>query len=269
MGSAEGWCGKRGGQSVGPDAIIAYLRELREGSLVHSSQRPLRSKSQRPSRTQQRHEVLDEESGFTGDEFELVEDTFGVQRRFPLILTLDTNGIPHRWINWQHAVWYYAKNQVAWETGSEAFTVTGGRCRDTGEVSRITAASIIAIKGKAMAIRGFNQVPPLNNRELFHRDRHVCGYCGGAFSHMRLTRDHIVPYSRGGVDTWMNVVTACRGCNERKGSRLPEEARMELLYAPYVPNRAEFLILANRRILADQMNFLKQHVSANSRVHLS
>jgi hypothetical protein len=42
---------------------------------------------------------------------------------------------------------------------------------------------------------------------------------------------------------------------------------MHLLYAPYVPNRAEFLILANRRILADQMEFLKQHVSANSRLH--
>jgi hypothetical protein len=44
---------------------------------------------------------------------------------------------------------------------------------------------------------------------------------------------------------------------------------MELIYAPYIPNRAEFLILANRRILADQMEFLKQHVSAQSRVHLS
>ena len=50
------------------------------------------------------------------------------------------------------------------------------------------------------------------------------------------------------------------------GSRTPEEAHMQLLYAPYVPNRAEFLILANRRILADQMEFLRQHVSANSRI---
>lgn len=190
-------------------------------------------------------------------------------QRFPLILTLDQNGIPHRWVTWQHAVWYYAKARVAWEAGSEAFTVSGGRSRDTGEVSHVTAASIIAIKGKAMAIKGFAQVPPLNNRELFHRDRHVCGYCGGLFAQSRLTRDHIIPYSRDGADTWMNVVTACRSCNERKGSRLPEEAGMELIYAPYVPNRAEFLILANRRILVDQMAFLKQHVSANSRVHLN
>ena len=190
-------------------------------------------------------------------------------KRYPLILTLDQNGIPHRWVTWQHAVWYYAKARVAWETGSEAFTVNGGKSRDTGEVSTCSAASIIAIRGKAMAMKSFNQVPPLNNRELFHRDRHVCGYCGGIFSHSKLTRDHIIPYSRRGLDTWMNVVAACRSCNERKGSRLPEEAHMELVYAPYVPNRAEFLILANRRILADQMEFLKQHVSAQSRVHLS
>ena len=107
---------------------------------------------------------------------EVVEPAFSVfsteAKRFPLILTLDQNGIPHRWITWQHAVWYYAKSRIAWELGSEAFTVCGGKSRDTGEVSTVTAASIIAIRGKAMAMKGFNQVPPLNNRELFHRDRH-------------------------------------------------------------------------------------------------
>jgi hypothetical protein len=41
---------------------------------------------------------------------------------------------------------------------------------------------------------------------------------------------------------------------------------MELLYAPYVPNKAEYLILTNRRILADQMEFLKQHVASHSRL---
>ena len=227
-------------------------------------------KPHRPSRTQQRSEQRHEPHAIEPPEafeFELLPAE--TARRFPLILTLDANGVPHRWITWQHAVWYYAKDSVAWETGSDAFTVSGGKCRETGEVSHITASSIIAIKGKAMAIKGFSQVPPLNNRELFHRDRHICAYCRNSFSHMRLTRDHIVPYSRGGQDTWMNVVTACRHCNERKGSRMPQEARMELVYAPYIPNRAEFLILANRRILADQMEFLKQHVSAQSRVHLA
>ncbi|MFO7189718.1 MAG: HNH endonuclease [Pseudomonadota bacterium] len=184
----------------------------------------------------------------------------------PLILTLDSHGVPHRWVTWQQACFYYAKNLVAWTLGDVAFTVYGGISRLTGERSRITGHSIIAIKGKAMASKSFNQVPPLNNRELFRRDRYICAYCGGEFSFMRLTRDHIKPVSRGGTDTWMNVVTACRHCNGLKRNRTPEEAGIELKYAPYVPNKAEYLILSNRKILADQMEFLIQHVSANSRV---
>ncbi len=190
-----------------------------------------------------------------------------VRERHPLILTLDANGVPHRWISWQHACFYYAKQQVAWTAGEQAFTVMGGMNRLSGERSRITASSIIAIKGKAMALKAFGQVPPLNNRELFHRDRSLCAYCGDIFSGAKLTRDHIVPFSRGGRDTWMNVVTACRHCNEKKSDRTPELAGMELLYLPYVPNRAEYLILTNRRILADQMEFLVQHVPAQSRLH--
>ena len=188
-------------------------------------------------------------------------------RSLPLILTLDMHGVPHRWITWQHACFYYVKDRVAWSLGEHAFTIFGGISRKSGQRSSITASSIIAIKGKAMAMKAFSQVPPLNNRELFHRDRHICAYCGGEFGAARLTRDHVNPFSRGGTDTWMNVVTACRGCNERKSDRAPEHAGMELLYAPYVPNRAEYLILTNRRILADQMEFLAQHVPAQSRLH--
>jgi hypothetical protein len=187
----------------------------------------------------------------------------------PLILSLDNHGVPHRWISWQQACFYYAKNLVAWTMGEETFTFYGGVSRVTGERSSITAHSIIAIKGKALAAKGFNQVPPLNNRELFRRDRHMCAYCAGEFNYFRLTRDHIRPLSRGGRDTWMNVVTACRHCNGHKRNRLPEEAGMELLYLPYVPNKAEYLILTNRRILSDQMEFLKQHVAAHSRLVLA
>jgi hypothetical protein len=189
-----------------------------------------------------------------------------MNRSLPLILTLDQHGVPHRWVTWQQAVWYYAKERVAWELGREAFTVYGGHSH-SGKRSHITANSIIAIRGKALAIKGFNAVPPLNNRELFNRDRFMCAFCGVVSTPYRLTCDHILPMSRGGRDTWMNVVTACRNCNQKKGSRTPEEAHMQLMYAPYVPNRAEFLILANRRILADQMEFLRQHVSANSRLN--
>lgn len=187
------------------------------------------------------------------------------RERRPLILTLDAYGQPHRWVTWQHAIFYYAKDLVAWDAGAQSFTFFGGISHLTGDRSSVTANSIIAIKGKALPMRSLLQMPPLNNRELFHRDRHVCAYCGCEFSGARLTRDHIVPVSLGGADVWMNVVTACRPCNQRKAGRTPEQARMMLLYAPYVPNKAEYLILSNRNILADQMDFLVRHLSAQSR----
>lgn len=187
------------------------------------------------------------------------------RERRPLILTLDMHGQPHRWVTWQHALFYYSKNLVAWDVGEACFTFYGGISRSTGARSVMTANSIIAIKGKALPARSLHQTPPLSNRELFHRDRQICAYCGSEFTTARLTRDHIVPVSHGGVDTWMNVVTACRPCNQRKAGRTPEQAHMLLLFAPYVPNKAEYLILSNRNILADQMDFLARHLPAQSR----
>jgi hypothetical protein len=43
---------------------------------------------------------------------------------------------------------------------------------------------------------------------------------------------------------------------------------MPLLYVPYVPNRHEHFILRNRRILADQMEYLLAGVPRTSRLHL-
>lgn len=188
--------------------------------------------------------------------------------RRPLILTLDVHGQPYRWVSWQHAITYYARDQVAWAAGEHEFTFLGGTRNRDGQRSRLTTNSIIAIKGKALSSRALHQVPPLSNRELFHRDRQICAYCGDHLPVQRLTRDHIVPVSRGGRDIWMNVTTACRYCNQRKAGRTPEQAGMELLFAPYVPNKAEYLILCNRNILADQMDFLARHVPSQSRVHL-
>ena len=65
---------------------------------------------------------------------------------------------------------------------------------------------------------------------------------------------------------WMNVVTSCRSCNHRKSHRTPKQVNMPLLYAPYVPSLWEDFILRNRRILADQMEFLMAHVPKSSRL---
>lgn len=78
---------------------------------------------------------------------------------------------------------------------------------------------------------------------LFARDGHVCAYCGETFSRENLTVDHIVPKAHKKFDVkngggWMNCITACKPCNNRKGNRTPQEANMKMLYEPYVPKYA-------------------------------
>jgi len=184
----------------------------------------------------------------------------------PLILRLDISGRPQRWIPWQDAVILDSREMIAWTAGERTFTFYGGVNRLSGFQSRITVNSIIAVRGYSRNARRERLVPPLSNRELFLRDEHLCMYCGGQFPGHLLTRDHLMPLSRGGADCWSNVVTACRGCNHAKGSRTPEEAGMSLLAVPYVPNRAEYLVLSNRRILVDQMEFLKRRFGRSSRL---
>ena len=178
----------------------------------------------------------------------------------PLILRLDTAGAPVTWIPWQEAVCLYSRNMVAWTAGASVFTITGGTNRMTGLRSFVDINSIIAIK-RSSTHKHQRNIPPLTNRELFLRDANLCMYCGGQFRDSSLTRDHVLPMSRGGRDRWSNVVTACRHCNTQKGNKTPEEARMALLAVPYVPNWAEYLALSNRKILADQMEFLKSQFS--------
>jgi 5-methylcytosine-specific restriction endonuclease McrA len=172
----------------------------------------------------------------------------------PSILKLDAGGLPVGWIRWQTAVTLYARERVCWEAGEERFVVHGGISAVTGVRSSVEIGSIIAVADRSRRYEGC--APLLTNRTLFQRDQNLCMYCGRQFSTHDLTRDHIVPASRGGESVWENCVTACRSCNQRKDDRTPEEAGMKLLAIPYTPNLAEYLILSNRRILADQMEFL-------------
>jgi 5-methylcytosine-specific restriction endonuclease McrA len=75
----------------------------------------------------------------------------------------------------------------------------------------------------------------LTRRNLMFRDAHQCQYCGKRPPLRDLNIDHVVPRSRGGDDSWENLVTACRSCNLRKGWKTPEEANMRLASRPFRP----------------------------------
>ena len=189
-------------------------------------------------------------------------DTFD---RLPRILRLNVAGHPVDWVTWQDAVCLYARELVVWTLGDPVLRIRGGHSRDDGARSHLDIHSIIACGGKVMPPA--SGAPPLTNQALFRRELNTCLYCGNEFSDGDLTRDHIVPTSRGGRDVWDNVVASCRRCNHFKGSRLIHECGMELLALPYVPNFAEYLALINSgRILGDQMAFLKKSFGKNSRL---
>lgn len=183
------------------------------------------------------------------------------------LLSLDAHGRILDWMSWQDAACLYARDAVAWSLGDPCLTVHGGINRVSGDQSLLDLPPIIAARGHARP-NTFNPTPALTNTALFARDQQLCLYCGRDCPRQQLTRDHVVPLSKGGRDLWENVVSACFHCNSRKGCRTPQQASMPLLAVPYRPSWIEHLILSNRNILADQMAFLKNHLPKNARLLL-
>jgi len=181
------------------------------------------------------------------------------------ILALNVSGDPLRWCSYEDAAYYYAKDLVAWSIGDD-YTLNGGIQRATGKRSAMKIESIIAIRGKINTKR--SRIPRLTNSALFRRDLNLCAYCGQVYTNAKLTRDHVIPRTQNGVNRWGNVVTACSPCNKHKGGLTPEQAHMELIYVPYVPCLNEYLILMNKHILIDQMDYLIKNVkNQDSRIH--
>lgn len=100
----------------------------------------------------------------------------------------------------------------------------------------------------------------VTNTFLFARDGYRCQYCGRHRKELgyreSLTRDHIVPISRGGDNGWRNVVTACSRCNLDKGNRLPEECGIRPLTVPRAPNHVT-LVWAVRRVTPTQAKYIR------------
>ncbi len=182
------------------------------------------------------------------------------------VLRTDVAGMPLEWIDYREAVRLYHMEQVAYACGTRLYTVFGGVSALSGKRSEVDVNSIIATVGTGHGLAYVREqyVPPLNNRTLFRRDANLCLYCALRFPTRELTRDHITPLSKGGGDTWNNVATACRRCNNHKGGRTPEQAGMQLVAVPFTPTYAEYIYLKGRRVLADQMQYLLAHIPRSS-----
>jgi len=185
------------------------------------------------------------------------------------VLRTDLAGMPLEWVDYRAAARLYFLGHVAYACGNRLFLLHGGVNVASKRRSILEINSIIATHGtsKSLSANRDKYVPPLNNRTLFKRDANLCLYCAMRFPTRDLTRDHITPISQGGGDTWNNVATACRRCNNYKGGRTPEQAAMQLIAVPFTPTYAEYIYLKGRRVLADQMQYLLAHIPRSSPLH--
>ncbi|MFO0755623.1 MAG: HNH endonuclease [Byssovorax sp.] len=116
---------------------------------------------------------------------------------------------------------------------------------------------------RVLHLRRYERVrrPPirLSRKNVMLRDAHQCQYCARTPLVRELNIDHVMPRSRGGGDTWENLVTACRVCNLRKGRRTPEEAGMRLLRTPAPPrwSAAAQILMGTPRPFDEWVPFLK------------
>jgi 5-methylcytosine-specific restriction endonuclease McrA len=86
---------------------------------------------------------------------------------------------------------------------------------------------------KTVVLKKYVKLPDImyrpNRRNIFLRDNYSCAYCQRQLAAEELSIDHIIPKSKGGKETWENLITACKKCNCLKGDRTPEEAGMPIL----------------------------------------
>lgn len=104
-----------------------------------------------------------------------------------------------------------------------------------------------------------NPAVRLTRRNLMLRDGFVCQYCSQRGHVSELDIDHVLPRSRGGEDSWTNLVTACQPCNRHKGRRTPQEAGMSLLRHPDAPRWSHVvqLLVGSPRRYQEWEPFLK------------
>lgn len=94
---------------------------------------------------------------------------------------------------------------------------------------------------------------PVSRRGVLRRDNHRCAYCG----HSASTIDHVLPRSRGGKDSWENLVACCLRCNNEKGDRTPAEMRWELRLTPRAPHGTHWLVRGIERPVPEWNEFLE------------
>jgi 5-methylcytosine-specific restriction endonuclease McrA len=121
-------------------------------------------------------------------------------------------------------------------------------------------------------LRNYRNVPhrmqQVSRKNIFVRDGYRCLYCGTKKKDgSELELEHVLPRSRGGRNTWDNLVSSCRDCNRNKGDRTPEEAGMKLIHRPLPASvfTARFLLKQLGSEIAEWDQFLFKDSKGDTR----
>lgn len=104
--------------------------------------------------------------------------------------------------------------------------------------SEFKLPSVVALKKYVFSHRRKNK---LTKKNIFIRDNYICCYCGKKLYRDVATVDHVIPSSKGGRNSWDNVVTACGRCNKKKGSRNLSDLGWKMLYTPRKIEQNDFI----------------------------
>lgn len=141
------------------------------------------------------------------------------------VLLLDSGWQPVTIISWEKAIRlvFLEKAEIIKEYKNEKIRTVS---------KEFSAPAIVKVN---YSNRGEKNKISCSSSNIFYRDKYTCAYCGKKTQKNELTLDHIYPVSQGGKRSWKNLITACRKCNQKKGSRTPKEAGMPLLWKPKEP----------------------------------
>lgn len=110
---------------------------------------------------------------------------------------------------------------------------------DGKRIDWIRTPSLHLMVPRVVRLLTYDKIPQviarLTRKGIYERDGYTCQYCGKRYRTENLNIDHIVPRSRGGVNSWENLVCSCITCNRKKRNRTPKEAGMRLLSKPHKP----------------------------------
>ena len=146
----------------------------------------------------------------------------------PRVLVLNASYEPMRIVSWQRAMLLLLGEKVDVLEASDIVI-------RSPSVS-ISLPSVIKMRTYYKPKRGPSKVLRFSRLHVFLRDDFRCQYCRETFPIKALTLDHVIPVVRGGLKTWTNIVSCCVDCNQKKGSRTPQEAGFHHFRTPSEPS---------------------------------